>query len=373
MLPKINLNGHSGDLSDLLAAFTPAQELQESSDSAAPTFERLSLGAMLDMPPKEWLIHHILGKGDIGAIYGAPGCGKTFAVIDLVMAACTGESYSNEFDIARPLEVAYCAGEGISGLPERFRAAAHYRGVTNLPNFGFYQIVPQLFGSDGDATISRFVADRKSLQGSGKCEKLDLLVIDTLHTATVAADENSAQDMGKMLHACRWAASELGCAVLLVHHTTKGGGSERGSSALRGAADFMIEIRRISDTGTKALMHCSKLKDGEAWKDRTFDLVAIDGFDSVRVWWDEPGSISETDKRRGETARRILEVLIKASGVLTAKQIGEALDAKPQTVNKIIPKLERDGLVSRSQTNRQTWCYAVTEKGKGASQDQNFS
>ena len=57
--------------------------------------------------------------------------------------------------------------------------------------------------------------------------------------------------------------------------------------------DCMIEIKRISEnnTSTKEVMHCAKLKDGEAWKDQTFDLAAMG--ESVRVWWDEPSEASE--------------------------------------------------------------------------------
>lgn len=41
------------------------------------------------MPSKEWLLDQVFGAGDIDMIYGAPACGKTFVVIDMILSLCT--------------------------------------------------------------------------------------------------------------------------------------------------------------------------------------------------------------------------------------------------------------------------------------------
>lgn len=328
--------------------------------ATGPVFAPFSFDDLLAMPPKEWIIDQVVGVSDIGVIYGMPGCGKTFVGIDMIMAACTGSMWAMRFVVARRLNVAYCAGEGISGLPARFKAAAHHHGVAKLPNFTFFRTVPQLFSSEADATIAtirQFVTEWKARQEQKQAEPLDLVFIDTLHTATVAADENSAQDMGKVLHACRWASNELGCAIVLVHHTTKTGGAERGSSALRGAADFMIEVRRLSDAGTKAIMHCSKLKDGEQWSDQGLDLVSIDGFDSVRVWWDDPSNspTSRENTKQKQDIEAIIELLKGAKpGVrYTANAIAEAIGMKgSKAIFKLIGKAaEQDKQIASGLKN----------------------
>ena len=316
-------------------------ELEAERDAAlnAPTFAPLTFEELLNLPAKTWLIDQVIGAGDIAMVYGAPGCGKTFTVIDLVMAACTGSRWADRFTVARPLTVAYCAGEGVSGLPTRFAAAAQHFGVQTLPSFTFFKTIPQLYTEEAAEIISitQFVREWQGRQAAGKTQPLDILVIDTLHTATTAADENSAKDMGRVLHACRWAAYELGCAVLLVHHTNKNGTAERGSSALRGAMDCMIEIRRISDTGTKAVMSCAKLKDGEGWKDQTFDLTAMG--ESVRVWWDEPND-SPTSRESGKQQQdinTIIDLLKAKPGIrYPAKAIAERIAVTPAHVNKLL-------------------------------------
>lgn len=46
---------------------------------------------------------------------------------------------------AQPRRIAYCAGEGVSGLPARFGAAAEPYQAFDLPGFTFFKTIPQLF------------------------------------------------------------------------------------------------------------------------------------------------------------------------------------------------------------------------------------
>ncbi|CAN5490423.1 hypothetical protein BH10CHL1_BH10CHL1_01630 [soil metagenome] len=299
-----------------------------------PKFKPLSLQDLLRMPPKEWLIAQVLGAGDIGMIYGAPGCGKTFVIIDMIFSACLGQQFARRFDVQRPLNVAYAAGEGISGLPARFAAAAkHYDIYAKTlsedyqTNFTFFAATPQLYIEESAQyaeSITQFVYEWKQRQAEGQAKPLDILIIDTLHSATAGADENSAQHMGIVLKLAKNAAQELGCAVLLVHHTNKNGTAERGSSALRGAMDCMIEIHRISETGIKAVMTCAKLKDGEQWQEQTLDLVECE--ESVRVWWDEPSSSDNRSKKQNNDVEAIVTLLKAGPGKrYTANSIAEAI------------------------------------------------
>lgn len=291
----------------------------------APRFQPLTFADLMQEPDKEWIIDQVLGRGDLAMIYGAPGSGKTFVAVDLIFAACLGEQWATRFDIARPLTVAYCAGEGLSGLRGRFESAAYCHGIDgNLPNFTYYKTAPQLYQT-GDDTLAAFVAEWKARQAAGAAQPLDILIIDTLHSATAGADENSAQHMGLVLAAAKLAQVELGCAVLLVHHSNKAGTGERGSSALRGAMDVMIQTQTC---GNKFSLSCEKLKDGATWKSQTFSLVvAGNGSDDVRVWWDEPrDDTDKTDSKMDTHLREIYDLLTGAPGKRwTVKSISEML------------------------------------------------
>lgn len=318
----------------------------------SPKFTPFTFEELEAMPPKEWIIDQVLGKADLGMVYGPPGCGKTFTVADMIICAIMGKQWAMRFDIPRPLNVAYCAGEGISGLPARFIAAATHHEATreDKRNFTFFRNVPQFFTGDDipeAIAITRFVAEWQKRMEEGKAQPLDILFVDTLNTATVAADENSAKDMGQVLAMCRWATQELGCAVVLVHHTNKTGTAERGSSALRGAMDVMIEIKRISENGTKAIMECEKLKDGEAWKPQTLDLVSVGGVDSVRVWWDEPSETTGNKGKEEAYKKAILDFMISQPGKkFTAKILAEVAGIGQNNAIRILSRVKNDGLCS---------------------------
>ena len=361
------LNLYSGDLfvtgaqaEHFLAACPPPP--------GAPKFAPKSLADLLAMPPKRWLIEQIVGAGDLAMLYGPPGSGKSFVVIDLIFAGCLGQSFARRFDTSKRLTVAYCAGEGASGLPQRFAAAAEHYGVSALPSFTFFDAAPQLFtGEIADAysaSIGDFVREWQQRQAAGATGQLDLLVIDTMHSATIGADENSAQDMGRVLQATKAAVSALGCAVMLVHHSNKQGNAERGSSALRGAMDCMIEVK---PTAGKFLLSCEKLKDGQQWKAQTFDLLAVGESESVRVWWDEVSDLPTAPGKQGEALR---SEMAKRPGVkFTAKQLAEAAGiGQSAAINVLTRLVDKESIKrclmdeSKAPSSRNAWVYFVEKQ-----------
>jgi hypothetical protein len=335
-----------------------------------PTFAPQTLAQLFNRPPKPWLIDKLIGAGDLAVLYGPPGSGKTFITVDLIFTACLGQTFARRFDVARPLSVAYCAGEGISGLADRFRAAAHYYNTgPNLPRFYFFDLVPQLFNTTGADAVERFADEWQGLQAAGQVEGLDLLVIDTLHSATAGLDENSAQHMGQVLAALKVAQKRLGCAVLLIHHSNKAGTGERGSSALRGAADCMIET---SEAAGKFSLTCAKLKDAEAWKPQTFDLIAVGDCESARVWWDEPVDEETGDKRENRERRRAILQLLDDAGGLTVKEIAQQIGHTEKATGNMLGRMvDSAGLLTRAKRggDKGPLVFGLTELGKAALQE----
>ncbi len=333
-------------------------------------FTPYSFDELLTMPPKKWLLDQIFGEGDVGMVYGPSGSGKTFFVIEMIITLCIAKLLANRFAVERRLNIAYCAGEGISGLPARFKAAAKHHGVVKMPNFTFYKTMPQLYMNSGDSditTIKQFVHQWKTRQLNKETESLDVLVIDTLHTATTEADENSAKDMGKVLHLCRWASSELGCTVILVHHTNKSGVSERGSSALRGGMDFMIKIEKPSDTATYAVMSCEKLKDGEQWKSQSFSLQHQVECKSVYVSWSDPSDSTQAIGLKASDKEKLkAEMKLYKGRRFTCKTLAEAIAKAETYTRKLLTELENTKECHRAlsnpekpQSNRNSWVYWI--------------
>jgi len=335
-----------------------AEQAGGAAAESGPRFQRLTMAQVLAMPPKEWMIDQILGHGDLVMMYGAPGSGKTFVALDLAIAAALGRPFAGRFEMARPLTVAYAAGEGGSGLAQRLQAAAAYYDVEDIPNLHIYMTAPQLYDVKDPCSAARFIDEYAAAQSTGDVAPLDLLILDTLHSVTAGADENSSQHMGQVLRQTKAINDRLGCSVLLPHHTNKNGTAERGSSALRGAMDCMIEVKEV---GSSRLMTCEKLKDGEAWKPQTFDLIAKD--DSARVEWGTVGSTGKNDA----TPAKLVAVLRDNIGVrFTAKSLAEAVGAKPIATTTALNRLTEKGEVNRdledkskTNSNRNPWVYWV--------------
>lgn len=318
---------------------------QESQEKEGYIFNGLTFDEMENIPPKQWIIDKVFGRKDLGMIFGESGCGKTFVVVDMIISLCHQEDWADSMSVNEEVKIAYFAGEGFAGLAERFKAAARSRGFEKIPNFTLFDKMPQLFlGSDVNEyqeSMKRFVIECKK-----RDYKPDILIIDTLHTAIVDAEENSAKDVGRILSSCKHAISELGCSVILVHHTNKGGNSERGSGALRGGMDFMLEVRMPENKNTGYhRVCCSKLKDGEVWKEKLFSLSKVNGFQSVCVKWncltiDEEKDYSEMSDKKMD----ILNLLkLNANIGFTYEQIIEETGIPLENIKRLTLQLFNDG------------------------------
>lgn len=183
----------------------------------------------------EWLIPGEVPANGFTVLFGASGSYKSFRALD----------YAEQ--VAQRDVVVYIAAEGTAGYSKRVKAWCqhHHRRAGKL--YFWLDAVSML---DPDA-VEQFVIEISALRPR-------LIVIDTLARCMLGGDENSAKDMGLFIHACNVLQKELNTAVMVVHHSGKNGTSERGSSALRGAADSMIEM--TSDDGVIKIA-CSKTKD----------------------------------------------------------------------------------------------------------------
>ena len=149
---------------------------------------------------------------------------------------------------------------------------------------------------------------------------------------------------------CKAAVRELGCAVILVHHTGKSGDSERGSSAMRGALDTMICIKKNGENNTKAVMHNTKLKDAGEWKPQGFDLVA--NGDSVAVWWDDPADEVTTKGAQAIDKERIIKELAKFNGKwFEVKHLAAVIGKSDSHTRNLLAKLVDDNQIVRRLKN----------------------
>jgi hypothetical protein len=214
-----------------------------------------------------WRIRNVLPDGGAAVVMGAANSGKTFVVLDLVLHIAAGQPWRG-IRTRRGL-VVYVASEGGHGFRNRLAAAKQrYPWAKGAPFLAIFDAV-NLLNGDADA----IVAAVKSAEAEAG-EPAAVVVLDTLARVMAGGDENSGQDMGKVVVAMDAIRAQTGAAVILVHHVgkdaTKGA---RGHSSLRGAVDTEILVEGASGVRTATI---TKQRDAEVGQTFGFELVPVD-------------------------------------------------------------------------------------------------
>ena len=239
-------------------------------------------------PPRAYLVKGVLAAGELGVLFGEPGCGKSFLAMHLARAVAQGRRFFGRRVV--PAAVIYCGLEGESGMGNRVRALVAEYG--EAPGF-HYLAQPLPLGEDASFADDLVQAIRKT----GAL----LVVVDTLARAMAGRDENMAADMGAMIRILDRVRQETGAAVLVVHHAGKDRSrGARGSNALRGAADLEIEVE--AKEGGERIWRVTKAKDDPGGDGFAFTLRSVtlgtdtDG-DAITTCLVEEGGATSTARR----------------------------------------------------------------------------
>lgn len=227
-------------------------------------FPLISITEFMARPSPTWIVRDVLPRAELCVVYGEPGSGKTFAVLDLVMAVARGVPWRGKR--VKQGKVVYVVAEGRGGFRNRLvstvRAMLDGDASELVGRFDVVDAAPNLLQKDDALDLARSIG------------KADVLVIDTLAQTTAGGNENSGEDMGKALAHCKGLHRATGALVVLVHHSGKDASKgARGWSGIKGAADAEIEVLRSGDARALRL---SKQKDGEDGQQFGFALERVE-------------------------------------------------------------------------------------------------
>jgi hypothetical protein len=199
-----------------------------------------------NLPTPEWLIDGIMTRGSFVVLYGTPGVGKTFTALDQAGAVASGHKWQGH-NTHKGL-VVYVAAEGVGDLGLRHEALRIGRDLDDIPDLGYITEPVNLY-SDHDIGYLLDLLDGRAPA---------LIVFDTLARSMDGGDENFAKDMNAVIKHVDRLRQETGATVMLLHHPGQDTSRERGSTALKGAADVVIKLTgKVTDTVT---MRCDKMK-----------------------------------------------------------------------------------------------------------------
>lgn len=224
-----------------LAAIATSPATPDESSEPPPIY---TAAQMMELPPVAFLDKDkTIQVNGITMVYGQPGAGKSqWNLSKLEEVAQTDQP------------VMLITGEAQGGIPDRLRALQKANSKPLSSNFYVY---PSGINLMDDASVQQFI-DRAAPLG------LKLVSIDTLAACAPGMDENSGKDTGIVLNNMKRIQHTLGCAVLLIHHTTKDGTTFRGHSSFHGNIDQMFCI--TSDDGQVVLtgIKTRELPQGES-------------------------------------------------------------------------------------------------------------
>jgi hypothetical protein len=214
-------------------------------------FQVLTAQQFAQGKPLTWLIKGVLPRAELGMVYGESTAGKTFAILDMVAHIALGRPWRGMR--TTQVRVFWVAAEGVAGMRNRLRAIAQHLGVelSDLP-IKFIADAPNLMDKADAVALAKAIVDAGGA---------DIVVLDTFAQVMAGGNENSGEDVGKVLAHCRGInRATKGALVLPVHHsgkdTSKGA---RGWSGIRAAMDVELEVVRVEE---RRSISVTKIKDG---------------------------------------------------------------------------------------------------------------
>jgi hypothetical protein len=273
-------------------------------------------------PAPRWTVRGLIPATELVVVYGQAGSGKSFLTLDIAAAVQQGEPWRGLK--VRQGDTCYIAAEGAGGFRNRLEAYRRHH-ETQLDRLHVIPAAPNLLKVDQVKSLAA------AINAAGR---FALIVVDTLAQAIPGADENSAEDMGTLVASCKALHRLTRATIVLVHHAGKDPArGMRGSSAVQGACDAVIEVTRQNG---QRLATVAKLKDGADGARYAFRLEVI------AVGEDEEGEIidscvvehqAEVKRARrapkGKNERLVLETMGDLLGLAEGGLVGvgEVLDS----------------------------------------------
>lgn len=304
-------------------------------------------------PKPEWLVQDFIPKGTLNVLYGRPKSGKSLLSLDIALRLAKHGAKS----------VLYIAGEGLGSMGARLRAWKAYNGPWQEPlplefdlekddppphaRLAFTDMILPVLNKGTLLEFVDYVRESKLftqevVDPDGELDEIcqiDLLVVDTLSRAIAGADENSAEDMSQAVAGLDLLREKFKSTMLVLHHTPRDDDNmERGSGALRGAADTMLRLRQHSGM---VVLEVDASRETESGKQKNY--VIRPSLDSaVIVEWDGKTAMPKTTSEQ-----RCLDLL--AQRAMRAKELQLAMGVSTPRVYQILKALQDKGLVKHEE------------------------
>ena len=294
---------------------------------------KVDVGQMLSEPPPPipWLAQPLLVRGYLSLLTGRPGEGKSMIAQALAVASASGTDVAGLAVEKGGVLVL----DGENGRHELHRRV-HSLGLPKSaePRFALYEAEGFHLGRHIDA-----------LEGLLLLHRPGFLVLDSFRTLWPGGDENSSEEVARVLDRLRGLVRRYETATLLLHHLSKGGGAYRGSSAIAASCELAFKLDRAEGDGDleRRRLTCFKSRPAAEPEPLWLRLAASEEKIEVREAEAFQGSVTAADALRGEILRAVTDGSSKLFEIATAANRGP----KDGTVRRALAALVQDGLLER--------------------------
>lgn len=309
----------SEQIPDEYAMHAGIVEADEAAAAPQPSrFAILTVAELMAQPPTRWTVRDLIPQSGLGVVYGGPGSGKTFLMLDMAAHIARGKPWQGRR--TRAGVVVYIAAEGALGVRLNAYMQHHELTTPDLANLLVLQSGINLL--DPAADVLDLIAAIKAAVGD---REIRMIVVDTLARSMPGGNENASEDMGAVINSAGKLQDAFQCVLCFVHHCgkdeTKG---SRGHSSLKGATDVEISVRRDGQVRTAV---AEKVRDGTDQSVLvTFKLESVD-----------LGPLHEIDPDADVTERISSCVLVPTDAVEKAPKLTGEVQREIVSILRISP------------------------------------
>lgn len=213
------------------------------------------------IPPRPWLLGNFAMRGEVSAIGGMGGRGKTAWLIGAMLSGVTGRNLVGQHPHRRGRWLFLDLEDNADEFRRRVSAAMMHHDIAPEEVEGriFHRTIPGglIIARENGADV---VADpiAGELKAFVIANEIEAIVVDPMVT-TYVGDENSNKTVDAVTRIWKEIAAATDAAVILSHHFRKGSNTPgdadafRGGSALIGATRAAFTITRMTADEGKAL------------------------------------------------------------------------------------------------------------------------
>ena len=284
----------------------------------------------------DWLARGLLALGAITEVDGKiKSSGKTTLVMHLVAAILDGQPFLGQPTMRT--NVVYLTEQ----TPGPFREALARAGVLLRGSELRLVFRADVAGLPWPQLIAQVAADAKR-DGYG------LLVVDTLGKLAQVKEENDAGEGGRLMVPLQNAAHE-GLAVIVCRHERKGGGdvgeSGRGSSAISGDVDVILQLRRPEGNQPKSRRVIESLSRYAQTPEKVVIELTEDGY--ILLGDEEAVTLNDALRKVSAHLHGLFEQK-ETDATATLDELVNELDMTRAAIQRALKELEYRGEVTRS-------------------------